>query len=305
MSGSWSNSGTNLIILTEEISGFSGIFGYSPAPAAGNLVFSLSAAAGTDPYGNAYVSGLAMYSGGQLVARVDPAGGVTTYSSSEYISMSPAAGLFFGAYNPNTGTLLPSGAQVTETANVGLPWDQGTLDFYSPLGAGNNQLVHRLWSGYDSVGTGSAKAPHLLTVDNDASSPADHYISGSVISTSLDGTTPATWQTPTLASEFTNDNCQFRLLPFDCMLWQGEISMTASQAGAGSATIVAAMPAAYRPKKEVVVGASVRNSGGLAQQVQAFFAFEPNGTVMLGWGAATPAGARFSCDSPVGLGNIS
>jgi hypothetical protein len=60
VAGSWSNAAQSLIVLIEEVTGYSGIFGYSPAPGTGTLVFSLAAAAGTDPYGNAYPQGLSI-----------------------------------------------------------------------------------------------------------------------------------------------------------------------------------------------------------------------------------------------------
>lgn len=60
MAGSWSNTAVSLIVLIEQVTGYSGIFGYSPTIGAGNLVFSLAAAAGTDPYGNAYPKGLSV-----------------------------------------------------------------------------------------------------------------------------------------------------------------------------------------------------------------------------------------------------
>lgn len=56
----WSNQRTDLIILQEDVSGFSGLFGYSPSIGPGNLIFSLAASAGTDPYGNAYPAGLSV-----------------------------------------------------------------------------------------------------------------------------------------------------------------------------------------------------------------------------------------------------
>lgn len=62
MAGSWSNTATDLIILVEQISGYSGIFGYTPAPGPGNLILSVSAASGTDPYGNDYPAGLMVQS---------------------------------------------------------------------------------------------------------------------------------------------------------------------------------------------------------------------------------------------------
>ena len=59
----WSNQMVNLIILTEDTSGFSGIFGYNPEPGTGNLVFSVAAKAGTDPYNNAYPAGVSATAG--------------------------------------------------------------------------------------------------------------------------------------------------------------------------------------------------------------------------------------------------
>lgn len=59
MAGSpWTNQSVNLILLTEQTTGFSGLFGYSPAPGSGNLIFSLAAAPGVDPYGNSYQQGI-------------------------------------------------------------------------------------------------------------------------------------------------------------------------------------------------------------------------------------------------------
>jgi hypothetical protein len=63
MTTPWTNQAVSLIILTEQTSGFSGIFGYSPTVGAGNLIFSISADAGTDPYGNSYPAGLSAVEG--------------------------------------------------------------------------------------------------------------------------------------------------------------------------------------------------------------------------------------------------
>ncbi len=43
--------------------GYSGVFVYSPSPAEGNLIVSIAAKAGTDPYGNAYPQGLKVTTG--------------------------------------------------------------------------------------------------------------------------------------------------------------------------------------------------------------------------------------------------
>jgi hypothetical protein len=46
-----------------------GLFVYSPSPATGNLVASIAAAAGTDPYGNAYKPGFTTYASGSFIQQ--------------------------------------------------------------------------------------------------------------------------------------------------------------------------------------------------------------------------------------------
>lgn len=74
----WSNQAVTLIVLFEEMTGFSGLFAYSPAPGTGTLVASIAAAPGRDPYGNPYQEGITAYNspaifaqllGGELVLR--------------------------------------------------------------------------------------------------------------------------------------------------------------------------------------------------------------------------------------------
>lgn len=59
----WSNNTISLIILEDIPGQFSGFFAYSPFPGTGNLILSLTANAGTDPYGNVYFGGMNAYSG--------------------------------------------------------------------------------------------------------------------------------------------------------------------------------------------------------------------------------------------------
>ena len=93
MAGSpWTNQVVSLIVLTEATGGFSGLFGYSPTPGAGNLIFSIAAANGTDPYGNAYL------------------GGVTSYSGSTDTSISGGVVNLSGAGGYQAAQLGPSGA---------------------------------------------------------------------------------------------------------------------------------------------------------------------------------------------------
>lgn len=63
MSGSAWQDNTFALVIIDASGAFTGLFVYNPAPDAGNLIASIAAAAGTDPYGNAYLSGVASYSG--------------------------------------------------------------------------------------------------------------------------------------------------------------------------------------------------------------------------------------------------
>lgn len=77
----WTNQAVTLIVLEEEATGFSGLFGYSPAPGTGNLIFSIAAAAGTDPYGNTYPAGLNVGQQASAHADVDPTGNARVYGT--------------------------------------------------------------------------------------------------------------------------------------------------------------------------------------------------------------------------------
>ena len=58
MTTPWSNQLVSVVIVTAPSGAYAGIFIYTPAPGAGNLIGSWAAEAGTDPYGNAYPQGL-------------------------------------------------------------------------------------------------------------------------------------------------------------------------------------------------------------------------------------------------------
>lgn len=98
MGDPWSNQAVTLIILTEQVTGFSGLFGYSPAVGAGNLVFSVAATGGTDPYGNQYYAGLCSYdswAGGVAAAVSQISSGIIYVGDGSQIPLGNA-GAFLG-----------------------------------------------------------------------------------------------------------------------------------------------------------------------------------------------------------------
>lgn len=86
----WQNNIFPLLII-DASGAFTGLFVYSPAPGAGNLLVSIAAAAGTDPYGNAYLAGEQIQDGGKLTVGTS-AGPEVVLSSSAAITITTLMG---------------------------------------------------------------------------------------------------------------------------------------------------------------------------------------------------------------------
>lgn len=123
----WSNQRNDLIILQENVSGFSGLFGYSPSIGAGNLIFSVAAVAGTDPYGNAYPAGLSI------------TGANSTITGTNYIIN--VNGAFFYSGTPALGNLIASIASAAGTDSFGNVYVAG-FGAYKSLNATIAQLFN-------------------------------------------------------------------------------------------------------------------------------------------------------------------
>jgi hypothetical protein len=74
----WNNQVVNLVVVSETATGFSGIFVYSPAPAADTLLISIAANSGTDSYGNFYPAGIDVAAAGSSEAEIILNAGVIT-----------------------------------------------------------------------------------------------------------------------------------------------------------------------------------------------------------------------------------
>lgn len=129
MSGSWSNTVPDLILLIEDISGFSGLFGYSPTIGPGNLVFSVAAAAGTDPYGNDYKEGITVYDpAGSYIRLVAGAGSAQEEFSPPAVTgvtwqpggMSASLGSRLGTNTPSVGIGAPYNTAFASRATISL-----------------------------------------------------------------------------------------------------------------------------------------------------------------------------------------
>ena len=154
MAGSpWTKQIVSLIILTEETGGFSGMFGYSPAPGAGNLIFSLSAVAGTDEYGNTYPQGLSVGAGAGpqiILMPIDNAAAVIQFPMTTPALSQPATITSEIANSVNEfSALVISGPAVA----IGGEQDYVSLTMWGDPGNGEGAHMDFGWS--DSLDGGS------------------------------------------------------------------------------------------------------------------------------------------------------
>ncbi len=208
---------------------------YNGTPALGNLIASISAAGGTDPFGNAYQAGIIAYGNASSAL-------IMSTDGSRLIAMNEGKlQIDQGALAPSTdaGTLylnLPGGMVLTS----GLDTAGGTDDAATlGLSAGQKNQPSQ------------ALGPSLTLVDHDLTSAVDLYLSGVIVPTTASGI-PYTWQTPTPYKPnwsagtqivgLGGNALQYRVMPDDT-LWINGLAKTA----AGAGTTVFTLPAAYRP----------------------------------------------------------
>jgi hypothetical protein len=124
----WTNQIVDLIVVSAASSGFSGFFVYSPSPAAGNLLVSIAAQTGKDPYGNTYLSNITGYENdaGTWLATQIGGGGIFFWSapssSSNYTLYGQMSGTTVGvlglAFGGGNGSIAQSSAGITTVAQL-------------------------------------------------------------------------------------------------------------------------------------------------------------------------------------------
>lgn len=261
MAGSWSNSAVNLIELIEQVSGYSGIFGYSPAPGAGNLVFSLTAASGTDPYGNAYPQGLTMYSANGTINLWDTNATWNATPSGAGIQIGVGAGSVSQTFAP-------------EVVN-GVTWADGAVGAQLASRLGTNTPDTFLASPNNSANPGQNAVIQLYgapqTSNGDVLSECvidahRTWINADTIAwiTSAWIKEAETWHAPSLGTGWasgpsggTVQAAQYRLDAEDNLVITGTVHTTSTT----PATTIFTLPVGWRPAKtQRCVGVS--NSGG-------------------------------------------
>lgn len=272
--------GTNFVINT------SGAFFYSGTPALGNLICSISTAAGTDAQGNGYVSGVGTYDNTlQLFAQLAGAG----------LELGVIANHF-----PDTtdaGFIASTINGVTQTIGMGSPVNVSLTD--------PGFLVLR--SGDINATTGSVSCPYLQLFDGDGLSDLDAFISGTLIKTDTAGN-HATWQDPSLLlgagwaigpSSGTVQHLQYRKDPLDNLVLAGAVHTTSTTPAATLFTLPSGPPS-YRPAITQRVVA-VSNSGGTP--TSRFIEINSNGGVLV-MNNLTTSGTDVYIYATVPLGHI-
>lgn len=294
MSGSWSNTSTELVII-QAGGTFTGLFVYSPTIGAGNLIASIAAQAGTDPYGNSYVAGLAEY---------DPVGGV-------FAALSGGGALF--------GEIVAGVPDTADASTVGQDVGLGLKlqSFVVPgSSAANDRAVIELLPGGQNQPTGSGQAPVTVFRDSAGNSAHDAWITGALVkSDQLNGQAAEVWQDPTFNTNWTSSTSfgsdtgvqplQFRRDAQDNLVIEG---CFASGGTAPTNSNVFDLPAGFIPTANQPIPVQQRTSGGVLTTGFFFVTAPGSGTPGFRLRAATgfslAANSQYLVNGSVPLGNI-
>ena len=268
----------------------SGIFLYSSTPAAGNLIGSWAAAAGTDAYGNKYDQGVISYS-------------PTALNLGVYAALTQGT-LQLGNIDNTVGPNFTNSAEIdAQISNVvGSSYVRTLSPHNDSVG---DTVPAPLWlvAGASGVTTGSTSAPYALISSDGQLSPVDCLISGNLIKdTGFD--TRATWQTPSAATGWTIGNLKYRFDTSDNVVWTGYISQNTGATGAGGAVSTVAVPAAYRPATAYAVPCAWTSSAVVCKGAGTMV-FNSNGTISVLWPNTTANNDRFQISAAIPLGHLS
>lgn len=228
----------NVVIRNGTIESGTALF-YNGTPAAGKLVASISATAGTDTFGNTYPAGFAMIDttgiGSEVFLTLDNTLGAQ-------IQVYPAGGA--ASWTPATIWGLKSSSTLA------------SLVLHPPVPAGGNQFGQIAIVGGDGVSASTSR----VIIESGVNAGEIDLKTATVISAPIvfdtDGNSTAeTWHTPTLLNSFTAGgppSLQYRKLasPPNCVQVCGTII---SGATTGSGTAIATLPTGYRPATNTIV----------------------------------------------------
>ena len=246
----WSNQQFQLLVVSAVPGGFSGEFKYSPGPGFGNLIGSSAAAAGTDPFGNAFLAG------------------DTTYAN--------LGGTFFAKQNNGAADTFYTAA--TEAG----PWSQVAAIAWS--GVNNALVVQALGSGTGNLAL--VPGAQVLVGETTSITSALLEVRGTVATSgtveAIVSGTLETWHAATLDAGFTGvgsplPGFEFEPVNGGRVRLRGVVDLTANEP---SGTAMFTLPSGYRPAFTSAYSTPNNLSGAVLGAADVTVA--PSGAVALG-----------------------
>jgi hypothetical protein len=238
--GPWSNQLVSLLIISAS-GAFTGLFMYTPAPGAGNLVASITPNSGTDPFGNAYPAGITegLVNKIQATLFADPVTGIGRLRyllhSGNWTNPEIVAGITGSPNFADIGVIGPASTAVGFTDNL-------TMAFNSSDAVSSSANISTF---YNSPASGTFT---YLTIDaSGVGIRACSQLTATQPGTGTPGT-PAqseTWHSLGTLAGYTVNTGRYRMLSTGEP--QLEIDVTALGANGASVAFSNALPSGYRP----------------------------------------------------------
>lgn len=285
-----------------------GIFFYNGAPAAGTMAGSWAPVDGTDPYGNTYAAGLALYTalGSIFLGGVD---GMLRSIGSSGAAVTVADG--FIGFDATPETPGHSSAAIEQNR------DRGHGSLYLEGGAdapADQAAMLGVVTSYGTPVPGQQDTYPRTSTSNVAESVvAHHYVSGAVVKSSKDGNASEVWHTvgaagqPAYGAPFAAGSTagnyqalQYRLDAEDNLHLEGAWHCTASVT---SATVLT-LPVGNRPTVARAVPVTSDTSAGAVSPTNCLLQFNSNGPVNLHLSTASAVGQNFYVNVKIPLGNL-
>jgi hypothetical protein len=284
---------------TDWIQNDNGLFFYSGTPGAGNLVGSWAQADGTDAFGNTYLAGITV-TGPNGTVQMSPDDGALTLTSPDGVQMFLEDGAIAFAWPGHA-----SNASVNlDAVHGGLTISSGTL--------GPNdktpQVKVKPSSGVPVTGQ-TDTFPRSSTTSQDGTFVAHHYVSGSVVKCSTDGTTAEKLQTPAYGTNWTdsstfNGSTGYAPLRFRRDAEDNVVIAGAFKAGSTApANPVFTLPVGFRPQAGVYPVVVQRNNGGTLSMGTAYVNTNGNFDLFASAGMGIAAGNEYTVTGFFPLGN--
>jgi len=251
----------DIIIRGGTVEGGTGLY-YNGTPANGNLVASITAASGTDDFGNPYLAGISVYDPGtSTFANMD--GGVLNIGNLE-------AG--------NTPDVTQSTQMTSEPGAFNLTGPRNTDAGFS------DRIFMQVLAGETLVTQPNTSEPRVHFQDTADNSIVSMELSGVLLKTDIGGTSES-WQVPTLIANWTNDSLAYRLDANDNVVWTGKFHYTGTAVtGASAASLLtAAVPSKFRPAQTSPIPLVHRTSTNVEKNTSASLDIRSDGTISVFW----------------------